>query len=63
MNFNMDFDKIINALFLKSVDDDARKIILLLNKYGIYGADAAKFMLELLEIAEQLKYKNKQDNN
>ena len=63
MSFNMDFDKIINAQILNDANEDAHDIILLFNKYGIYGLDATKFLLEFSALAEQINYKNKQNNN
>lgn len=63
MSLKMDFDKIINAQMLKEANEDARDVILLCNKYGIYGLDATKFLLEFSALAEQINYKNKQNNN
>ena len=63
MSFNMDFDKIINAQILNDANEDAHDIILLFNKYGIYGFDVVKFSIELSALAEQIKCKNKQNNN
>ena len=63
MNFNMDFDKIINAQILNKANEDVRDVILLCNKYGIYGFGVTKFMLELSALAEQINYKNNQNNN
>lgn len=63
MNFNMDFDKIINAQMLNKANEDVHDVISLCNKYGIYGFDVTKFLLELSALAEQINYKNKQNNN
>ena len=63
MSFNMDCGKIINAQMLNKANEDVHDVILLCNKYGIYGFDATKFLLEFSALAEQINYKNKQNNN
>lgn len=63
MSLKMDFGKIINAQMLNKANEDVHDVILLCNKYGIYGFDVTKFLLELSALVEQINYKNKQNNN
>lgn len=57
MSLKMDFDKTINAQMLstlKQSEENAYSLLKLVNKYGIYGYDATKFLTELYVYASQL---------
>lgn len=68
VDFKALMDSIVNQKLIESMEQDStqsksKELVLLFNKYGIYGADVLSFLAELVTTLKGEQNEDKETNN